>query len=76
MREAEEKLIQESFSSVMPYLVYPQDLRALIERLLKESQSVKEFQEKIKQVISAEADSTRKTDGQIFLNELRRHMAA
>jgi len=76
MRESETKLVRDSFSSVMAYLVYPQDLRELIERVLAESQSIEKFMGKFKQVISAEADSTHKTDGQIFLNEVRRHLAS
>jgi hypothetical protein len=76
MQESEAKLVRDSFSSVMAYLVYPQDLRGLIERVLGESQSVEVFLKKFKQVISAEADSTHKTDGQIFLNEVRRHLSS
>jgi len=76
MREAEAKLVRDSFSSVMAYLVYPQDLRELIERVLSESQSIEIFLEKFKQAISAETDSTHKTDGQILLNELRRHLTS
>jgi hypothetical protein len=74
MLEAEVKLVRDSFSSVMTYIVYPQELRELIERVLSESQSIESFLEKFKQAISAEADSTHKTDGQIFLNELRRRL--
>lgn len=76
MREAEAKLVRDSFSSVMAYIVYPQDLRELIERVLSESQSIETFLEKFKQAISAEVDSTYKTDRQIFLNELRRHLTS
>lgn len=72
MQEAEAKLVRDSFSSVMPYLAYPQELRSLIERTLGESAGIKVFIEGLRQAISAEADTTRKTDGQIFLNELRR----
>jgi hypothetical protein len=74
MLEAEVKLVRDSFSSVMTYIVYPQELRELIERVLSESQSIESFLEKFKQAISAEADSTHKTDRQIFLNELRRRL--
>jgi hypothetical protein len=58
----------------MVYLVYPQDLRELTERVLSESQSIEMFLENLKQAISAEVDSTHKTDGHIFLNELRRNL--
>lgn len=74
MQEAEAKLVRDSFSSVMPYLAYPQELRGLIERMLGESAGIEVFIEGLRQAILAEADTTRKTDGQIFLNELRRHL--
>ncbi|MFQ6129940.1 MAG: hypothetical protein ACE5OT_03920 [Candidatus Hadarchaeaceae archaeon] len=74
MQEAEAKIVRDSFSSVMPYLAYPQELRSLIERMLGESAGIEVFTEGLKQAISAEADTTRKTDGQIFLNELRRRI--
>jgi hypothetical protein len=72
MQEAEARLIQDTFSSVMPYLVYPQDFRSLLEKLLGEKADIKTFSEQLRQAISTEADPTRKTDGQIFINELRR----
>ncbi len=74
MQEAEAKLVRDSFSSVMPYLAYPQELRSLIERMLGENVDIKVFIEGVRQAVSAEADTTRKTDGQIFLNELRRRL--
>ena len=74
MQEAEAKLVRDSFSSVMPYLAYPQELRSLIERMLGGSAGIEVFIEGLRQAISAEADTTRKTDGQIFLNELRRRL--
>ncbi|GAH98171.1 unnamed protein product, partial [marine sediment metagenome] len=37
-----------------------------------ESTNVEAFIEEIRRSISEKADTTRKTDGQIFLNELRR----
>ncbi|MDI6819709.1 MAG: hypothetical protein QMC89_02230 [Candidatus Hodarchaeaceae archaeon] len=74
MQEVEIKLVYDSFSHVMAYLVYPQELREKIDRVLGESENIKVFTEKLKQVISVEADSTHKTDGQIFLNELRKHL--
>lgn len=74
MQEAEAELVRETFSSVMPYLVYSQEVRSLIEKVLGESQSIETFVGKFKQAISGEADTTRKTDGQIFINELRRRL--
>ena len=75
MQEAEAKLVLDSLSSVMPYLVYPQELRAIVEKAMSESADVKNFIEKFKQTISAEADPTHKTDGQILVNELRRKLS-
>jgi hypothetical protein len=72
MQEAEAKLVRDSFSSVMPYLAYPQELRSLIERMLGESAGIEVLIEGLRQAISGEVDTTRKTDGQIFLNELQR----
>lgn len=74
MQEVEVKLVRESFSSVRPYLAYPQELRSLIERTLGESAGIEVFIEGVRHTISVEADTTRKTDGQIFLNELRRRL--
>ncbi len=75
MQEAEAKLVLDSLSSVMPYLVYPLELRAIVEKAMSESVDVKNFIEKFKQTISAEADPTHKTDGQILVNELRRKLS-
>jgi len=72
MQEAEVRLIRDTFSSITPYLVYPQKLRNLLEKLLGEKADIKAFVEQLRQAISTEADPTRKTDGQIFINELRR----
>ena len=74
MQESEEKIVSESFSAVMPYLVYPNDLRKLVDRLSEESSNLQEFQARLEKIISAEEDSTHKTDKQIFLNELRKHI--
>ena len=75
MQEAEAKLVLDSLSSVMPYLVYPQELRAIVEKAMSESADVKNFIEKFKQTILAEADPTHKTDAQILVNELRRKLS-
>ncbi|KUO43143.1 MAG: hypothetical protein APU95_01200 [Hadesarchaea archaeon YNP_N21] len=72
MKEVETKLIWETFSSVMAYLAYPQDIKPLIEKTAGESQNVENFMEKFKLTIAAEEDPTKKTDARIFLNELRR----
>jgi hypothetical protein len=72
MQGAEVRIIRDTFSPVMPYLVYPQELRNLLEKLLGEKADIKAFVEQLRQAISTEADPTRKTDGQISINELRR----
>ena len=74
MRESEKELIWESISSVMAYIVYPRDLRSLVERKLNESQNIQEFIEKFKQAVSTERNPTHKTDGKIFLNDLRKRL--
>lgn len=71
MQEIERKMILDSFSSVMPYLVYPQELKALVEKVLGECSDINAFLEKFKQSVYAESDQTHKTDGQIFVNELK-----
>lgn len=73
MEEAESKLVWDSFSAVMAYLVYPQELRGSIESALG-ARSFEEFMGTLKQKVAAETDTTRRTDGQIFLNELRRRL--
>lgn len=74
MQEAETRLVWNTFSSVMPYLVYQQDLRVLLEKLLGEGDDVEAFAKKFRQTISTQTDPTRKTDGQIFINELRHRL--
>ena len=75
MQNADAKLVLDSLTSVMPYLVYPGELRAAVEKVMNESEDVKKFIEKFKQTISAEADPTHKTDGQILVNELKRKLS-
>lgn len=74
MREEELKLILNSFSSVRVYLAYPRELQAFIQKNASASPDVPTFLEKIEQMISAETDVTRRTDGQIYLNELKRFL--
>lgn len=69
------KLIVGSLSSVMPYVAYPAELRELIEKEMDDCDCIGAFVEKFKKKISERCDVTRKTDGQIFLNELRRNLA-
>lgn len=72
MQEAETKLVWGTFSSVMPYIVYPQELRSLLEKHIVGEADINVFVEHLKLAISTESDPTRKTDCQIFINELRR----
>lgn len=72
MLEEDVKLVKASFSSVMPYIAYPGELRELIEKEIEGCDCIETFLEKIKEGISGTNDITRKTDEQIFLNELRR----
>ncbi|MDI6884457.1 MAG: hypothetical protein QMD00_04975 [Hadesarchaea archaeon] len=74
MREDDARLVRDSLSSVSPYIAYPQELKELIEGELKNSESVDVFIENVRRTISGRADVTRKTDAQIFLNELRRRI--
>jgi hypothetical protein len=76
MREADVEFIRSIFSSVIPHLVYPQDLRETLEELLDEKTDIKEFLERLGERIGAETDPTRKTDGKILLNELRRRLSS
>jgi hypothetical protein len=74
MRDEERKLIQETFLSVRTYLVYPQDIREQVEEVSQKSEDIDTFIDEFKRVTSAQEDQSRKTDGQIFLNDLRRRM--
>lgn len=74
MREDDARLVRGSLSSVTPYIAYPQELRELIESELKTSESINTFVENVRRTVSERVDVTRKTDGQIFLNELRRRI--
>ena len=74
MREEDARLIRDCLSSVMPYIAYPNKLKELVERELGKSESVDAFVENVRRAISERADVTRRTDGQIFLNEFRRRV--
>jgi hypothetical protein len=74
MRDEERKLIQETFLSVRTYLVYPQDIREQVEEVSQKTEDIDTFIDEFKRVTSAQEDQSRKTDGQIFLNDLRRRM--
>lgn len=74
MEETEKKLLWDSFSSVMGSLVYPQELRKLIEEASSLSADMNEFLDKFKQTVSKEEDPTHKIDKQIFLSDLRKRI--
>lgn len=73
MEEAESRLVWDSFSAVVAYLVYSRELRESIEKTL-EARSLEEFIDALRQRVAAEVDTTRRTDGQIFLSELQRRL--
>lgn len=74
MHEDDAELVINSLSSVAPYIAYPQELRELIKHELERSESIETFVENLRRIVSERMDVTRKTDGQIFLNELRRRI--
>ncbi len=75
MRDDDRELIQETFLSVREYLVYPQDLQEQVEKVSQNSEDMDSFIDGLKQATSAQEDPSRKTDGQIFLNDLRRRLS-
>ncbi len=75
MRADNGKTIAESLVSVMPYVAYPGELKELIRAEEEICASLDEFIENFRKKNSSIADATKRTDGQIFLNELRRNLA-
>ena len=75
MRDDDQELIQETFLSVREYLVYPQDLQEQVEKVSQNSEDMDSFIDGLKRATSAQEDPSRKTDGQIFLNDLRRRLS-
>ncbi|MGC8817037.1 MAG: hypothetical protein ACP5PX_04430 [Candidatus Hadarchaeum sp.] len=74
MKEEHKKIMIESLSSVMPYIAFISELREFIEREANECQDIESFIEKLKK-LNEKSDIIRRTDGQIFLSELRRNLA-
>jgi hypothetical protein len=72
MLEADTKVVWSAMDFVLPNIVYPDELKDLVGRELQRSEGLAAFVDNIKKAISDEADSTRKTDWRIFLNEYRR----
>jgi hypothetical protein len=68
-----EETIQRAFYSVLPYLVYPQELRMLLEK--KSVMTPCALIEELKKE-SLTLDEVRRTDIRIFLNELERLIRA
>jgi molecular chaperone GrpE (heat shock protein) len=74
MKEKDAKVLMDSFSSVAPYIVYTDELRDQIKQEMERCDRVETFLENFRRRVSESTDATRKTDGQIFLNELRRRI--
>jgi len=67
-----EEIVQRAFSSVLPYLVYPQELKARLEEKSAPPEAlIEELREE-----SLKLDEVRRTDIRIFLNELERLIKA
>lgn len=75
MRDEESKLISKSLFSVMPYVTHPEELKELIQTTNNECSCIGEFVESFKRKNSEISDPAKKTDGQIFLNELEHILA-
>ncbi|MFN4132847.1 MAG: hypothetical protein ACK4GQ_00525 [Candidatus Hadarchaeales archaeon] len=72
MLDEDAKFLREVLFSVLPNIVYPDELREIVEREVDHNESIKAFAEDFKKMIDSETDMTRKTDKRIFLNEMRR----
>jgi hypothetical protein len=67
-----EEIVWRAFYSILPYLVYPQELRSMLE---KKSVPLKSLIEELKEE-ALTLDEVRRTDVRIFLNELERLLRA
>lgn len=74
MKEEHKKIMIESLYSVMPYIAYLGELKEFIEKEADECENIEAFIEKLKK-LNEKSDIIRRTDGQIFLSELRRNLA-
>ncbi|MEM3420705.1 MAG: hypothetical protein QW835_04900 [Candidatus Hadarchaeum sp.] len=74
MKEEYKKIMIESLTSVRPYIAFLGELRDFIEKEASECESIEAFIEKLKKQ-NEKSDIIRRTDGQIFLSELRRNLA-
>ncbi len=76
MIEVESKIARDTFEFVLPNIVYPGELKDLIERELGRSDSAQAFADNIKKAVTEESDNTKKTDWRIFLGEFRRRTSS
>jgi predicted transcriptional regulator with HTH domain len=74
MKEELKKIMIESLYSVMPYIAYLGELKEFIKKEADECENIEAFIEKLKK-LNEKSDIIRRTDGQIFLSELRRNLA-
>ncbi|MEM4724308.1 MAG: hypothetical protein QXP01_04795 [Candidatus Hadarchaeum sp.] len=74
MKEEYKKIMIESLTSVRPYIAFLGELREFIEKEASECENIESFIEKMKKQ-NEKSDIIRRTDGQIFLSELRRNLA-
>lgn len=72
MLDSEIKFLKEVLASVLPNIVYPDELREAVDERARSSESLRAFIDNFAKLIAAEPDITRKTDKRIYLNELRR----
>ena len=72
MREEEITLTKEVYRHVLPNIVYPSELEKFVEKNSSRSENIHSFINRVREEISKAADTTRKTDYQIYLNELQR----
>lgn len=74
MQESESKLAKDTLEFVLPNIVYPDELRNLVEKQSENSERLEMFVENMKKAILEQTDNTKKTDWRIFLNEFRRRV--
>ncbi|MEM2281973.1 MAG: hypothetical protein QXH26_00280 [Candidatus Hadarchaeales archaeon] len=67
------EIVWRAFSSVLPYLVYPQELKQLLEE--SPGAPVEVLVQRLREAIP-KLDEIRRTDIRIFLNELERLVRA
>ncbi len=72
MLEKDANLVMSSLYSALPYIAHPSELKDFIKKEVESCDCVENFVENFKKKMSEKIDITRKTDGQIFFNELCR----